>query len=151
MVLSRQHRVDQHSRGLVDADGLVLFTRAVRRAREHFGLERDTGDVLAPSRDLRDSIVDDLQSDEPSATSADFVAPAKIDVPVSPGTPEESGRGRSRARLRVSETGEGGRQPDVLDVNARSERLSRGVDERRATGVGALESADRLGLHRAAD
>ena len=88
MVLGRQHRVDQDPRCLVDPDGLVVFSRPVRRAREHLRLERDPGDVLARARDLGDPIVDDLQPDE---DGAGFFTSAKINVPVAPGAPEESG------------------------------------------------------------
>src|SRR5262249_57479916 len=55
---------------------------------------------------------------------------------------EEGGGGGRGAGRGVWEGGESGGKPDALDVHAGSERLPGGIDEGRAAGVGALESAE---------
>ena len=79
VVLGREHGVDQHSRCLVQLDGLVVLARPIRGAREHLGLEHGAGDVLTRARDPGDALVGDLQAQELAA--ARVVATPQIDVP----------------------------------------------------------------------
>ncbi len=61
VVLGRQHRVDQYPRYLIEPDRPMVLAGAVRRARQHFGLEREIGDLLAGPRDALDALVDHVE------------------------------------------------------------------------------------------
>ena len=137
VVLGGQHRVDQHQRHLGQPHRAMVLAGPVVGAGEDLGLQRGGADVVAVARHPRDAIVARLDA---HALGRPARPAAQVDLPGAAHAPELPGRRRRPVRVGVLQARQRAGQIHAAHVHAGHERLCRGVDERGAPLLDALEA-----------
>ena len=140
MILGGQDRLQQAEGHVAQPHRAVVLTRPIAGARQHLGLEGGGPDVALVARDADDAVVAHL--DAHALGAAQPRQSAQVDLPVALGAVELAGGVGGARRLGIRQPRQRAREVGDLHLDAGGEGLRRGVDERGAARLDAVEARE---------